>query len=250
MISAQATILKMEKTASKASRTFKSSPSFLKKVQDLTEAIRHNPGSMWTSVQPLFIELKAYKVKPANPSPQPASADDNNPSTSDQNDSAANTESDSGQGPSKRRKPSARQIQRLEELLAAHHAEIEKYELKELSLDDMDDDENDYLMCERLKARASKIFRRLCELKDRSTEMGGPREKRFKYNGSRYKEVNQHVEKFVNKQTLEERMPDYNDIRKLVKKCDEKYSLKLSRKLQDQESKQVSHNFTDGFPVL
>jgi len=104
----------------------------------------------------------------------------------------------------------------MEDLLRRYHDEIERLESRELSLEEMEEEDSAYLVADRLKSRASKIFQRLCVLRNRPPEMGGTREKRFRYSGSRYTEVNLHVQKFVNKQSLEERMPDYHDIRYIL----------------------------------
>lgn len=230
----------MEKTYSKAKRSYTKSEAFIRQVRDMIDKVRLSPSSMWTTVSPLFLELKAYKSEEKK-SAQASAIDitgDEAVVSSGQPDKGDAPQSDSDT--TQRKQRSDRLILRLESLLAAYHKEIEKYEQKELSLDDLDNENSDYLMCGFLKARASKLFRRLCYLKERSAAMGGAREKKFRYTGSRYNEINLHVMRLVNKQSLDERMPDYNDIRKLVKKCDEKYNYRLGRQLLDQESKQVS----------
>ena len=229
----------MEKTYSRAKTSYTHSPAFIAKVRELTDSVRQRPNQMWVIVKPLFDELKSYKQE------KPAATNTGAGSTNSKaSTSAAQPEGETGQSDSDTAgrgsgQASERQILRLEKLLAEYHREIEKYELKELSLDDLDDEDNDYLLCERLKQRASKIFHRLCQLKNRSSGMGGARERRFKYSGSRYREVNLHIEKLINKQSLDEKMPDYPDIRKLVRRCDEKYGYRLSKKLLDDEAKLV-----------
>lgn len=239
----------MEKTYSRAKDSYTHSSAFIDKVRELIEGVRQKPNQMWVMVKPLFDELKSYKQEKPKSVTVPTAKNGNNP-TSNGNEAIASAQpqeetkqSDSDTATPVRGQASERQILRLEKLLAEFHKEIEKYELKELSLDDLDDEDNDYLICERLKRRASKIFHRLCELKDRTAGMGGRRERKFKYSGSRYKEVNLHTEKLINKQSPDERMPDYADIRKLVKKCDEKYGYRLSRTLMDQEAKHVRNDY-------
>ena len=61
--------------------------------------------------------------------------------------------------------------------------EIERLEKKEVSLDDMDDEQCTYIMLDRYKRKFVKIWDRLCEMKGRSTGTGRIAEEKFKYTG-------------------------------------------------------------------
>lgn len=224
---------KVEKLYRRANRDYINSDEFISSVQDIVMRVRLHPDRMFVITKDLFNDIKAYRVKDDEP---PAKCSISKVDIS--KDVATSCESTASE--SNERKPSARQLARLEEMLEAHHKEIQKYEEKELTLDDLDAEDNDYLIQERLKRRAAKIYKRLCELKGRSMAMGGTREKKFRYSGSRYNELNIHVQKFVNKHNLEERMPDYSDIRKIVKKCNEKYEYRLNKPRISDLAKEVN----------
>lgn len=236
----------VEKLYSKASKDFVNSDDFMNRVKETAMQVRHHPATMFVITKDLFNDIKAYKTKEKSEK-EVSSKEPENKAEASQKDSAASAvtaeqesaDSESAASSSSRQRPSTGQISRLESILAAHHKAIEAYERKELSLDDLDKQDNDYLITERLKKRAAKIYLRLCELKGRSTDMGGTREKKFKYSGSRYNEVNIHIQRFINKHSLEERMPDYSDVRRIVKKCNEKFKYRLNARRVDDLSKEV-----------
>lgn len=230
-------VVKLYRNTSKA---FLESDEFRIRVEHVTKQVKEEPKRMWVLTRELFHELKAYKVVKPKPSTSSvangsASSHDNNTATA--SDSNVNPSTSDDNQPVK--KVSERQLARLEALLAQHCKEIEKLESKELSLDELESEDTSYLIAERLKKRAAKIFKRLCILKKRSTNMGGAREKKFKYSGSRYHELNIHVQRFINKHSFEERMPDCADIKRIVKRCNEKYSYRLSAKRMDELAKEV-----------
>lgn len=123
---------------------------------------------------------------------------------------------------------SKHQIRRLESLLRLYAQEIQKLQEKELSLDDMDDEDSTYIQESRLKQKMIRIYEKLCELKDCSSLTGRVIEQRIEYKGTRYKEVNRRLEKFINK--TRDVFPDYGDILKVVQKANERHSLGLTRK--------------------
>lgn len=246
----------VERLYAKANKSFVESREFINRVQETVTQVRLFPARMFIITRDLFAEIKAFKMKDkpkSSPQPlvvdlvgdEPSDGEDNSPATG-QAENSEPAASESVQEKKGERKPSTRQIARLEEILGAHNKEIIRYEQMELSLDDMDNEDSSYLIVERLKSRAAKIYKRICVLKGRSTEMGGTREKKFKYSGSRYKELNIHVQRFVNKHSLEERMPDYSDIRKIVKLCNDKYSYRLNERRIVDLSKEVRLIFLIG----
>lgn len=214
------------------------------KVEYVTRQVQTEPKRMWVLTSELFNELKAYrKVKqkqPQSAAVTAAAADSDgkpgslSPVTDSHADPSTSDDSKSV------KKVSERQLARLEALLAQHCKEIEKLESRELSLDDLESEDSSYLIGERLKRRAAKIFKRLCTLKQRSAHMGGTREKKFKYSGSRYPELNIHVQRFINRHSFEERMPDFADVKRIVKLCNTKYSYCLSSRRMDELAKEVS----------
>ncbi|ELU10666.1 hypothetical protein CAPTEDRAFT_203913, partial [Capitella teleta] len=60
---------------------------------------------------------------------------------------------------------SEKQIQRLETLLAEIRDKIEELERKELSIDELADEDTSYLLIDRFKKRFVKVWNKLCEVK-------------------------------------------------------------------------------------
>lgn len=239
---------KVEKLYNRANASYVNSEEFIRRVQETVMEVRLHPATMFVTTKDLFNEIKAYRAKEPETKVKAAAAgahESNGAAAAagdmngDESVGQDGTASETSASESTHRKPSARQIARLEDILGKYHKEIRRYEQKELSLADLDQEDNDYLVQERLKKRASKIYNRLCELTGRSKDTGGTREKKVRYSGSRYNEVNIHVQKFINKHSLEERMPDYTDIRKIIKKCNEKYEYRLNQRRIVDLSKEV-----------
>ncbi|XP_018413610.1 PREDICTED: death domain-associated protein 6 [Nanorana parkeri] len=127
-----------------------------------------------------------------------------------------------------RKAGSKHQIRRLENLLRLYSQEIQKLQEKELSIEDMDDEDSTYIQESRLKQKMLRIFEKLCELKTCSSLTGRVIEQRIRYQGTRYKEVNRRLEKFINK--TRDIFPDYNDVLQEVQKASDRHNLDLTRK--------------------
>ena len=238
---------------SQAQKSYTESDEFIMRVQEAVGKVRLHPSKVWVWTKDLFQEIKAYREKPdmqaklQNDEPDKKDLAAENTDKTSAGESGASTseqmkqgeESNSTTSGTKLKKVSSKQIARLEALLADHSREIERYENMELSLDDLEDEDNSYMIAARLKKRANKIFERLCELKNRSMHRGGARERPFKYSGSRYTMLNKHIRRFINKQEFDERMPDYSDIKKLVTRCNTKYEYRLNKTRVAELAKEV-----------
>ncbi|KAM9323865.1 death domain-associated protein 6, partial [Gastrophryne carolinensis] len=123
---------------------------------------------------------------------------------------------------------SKRQIRYLENLLRLYAQEIQKLQEKELSLDDLADEDSTYIQESRLKRKLLRIFEKLCELKDCSSLTGRVIEQRIQYKGTRYPEINRRLEKFINKER--DVFPDYGDVFQVVQRTNDKHDLGLTRK--------------------
>ncbi|KAL8600263.1 hypothetical protein ACOMHN_040724 [Nucella lapillus] len=115
-------------------------------------------------------------------------------------------------------------VRRLEKLLEKIRDEIEKVREKDLSLDDLDAEDSSYIYEDRLQKKFIKVWQRLCQLKGRNTSSGRPIERKFRYEGTRFPEINRKVEKFVNRPNC---FPDYHDIRGIIKKVNTRSQLGL-----------------------
>ncbi|XP_075692596.1 death domain-associated protein 6 isoform X3 [Rhinoderma darwinii] len=123
---------------------------------------------------------------------------------------------------------SKRQIRYLENLLRIYSVEIKKLQEKELSLDELEDEDSSYIQESKLKRKLLRIFEKLCEIKDCSSLTGRVIEQRILYRGTRYPEVNRRLEKFIN--STRDLFPDYGDVLRVVERANDKHDLGLSRK--------------------
>ncbi|XP_056009780.1 transcriptional regulator ATRX-like isoform X2 [Ostrea edulis] len=120
-----------------------------------------------------------------------------------------------------KKKGSKKQIERLEKLLKDIRDKIE--ELKNAEVD-LDDEDSAYIMEEKYQKKFVKVWKKLCEIKESSTDTGRPSEKKFKYEGTRYPDINRKIEKFVNKQKC---FPDYHDIRQIITNVNSRKTLNI-----------------------
>ncbi|XP_069097965.1 death domain-associated protein 6 [Pleurodeles waltl] len=125
------------------------------------------------------------------------------------------------------RKASKRQIRYLENLLSVYTTEIRRLQEKELDLTQLDDEDSIYIQENRLKRKMIRIFEKLCELKSCCSLTGRVIEQRIPYRGTRYPEVNRHIQKFINKP---DNFPDYGDILKVIEKANIRHSLDLTKR--------------------
>jgi hypothetical protein len=69
------------------------------------------------------------------------------------------------------------------------------------------------------------IYRKLAEYKKLSADLDRRSDKRFRFNASRYPEINTKIEKFINRSSI---FPDFVDIKKLVEDVNAGHQLYLS----------------------
>ena len=77
----------------------------------------------------------------------------------------------------------------------------------------------------RYKKRFMEIYRKLAEYKKLSTDLDRRSDKRFRFHGTRYPEINNKIEKFINRTN---RFPDFADIKKQVEEVNRLRELHLS----------------------
>ncbi|XP_067662336.1 enolase-phosphatase E1-like [Haliotis asinina] len=129
--------------------------------------------------------------------------------------------------PEKKKAVSEKHIHRLERLLEKLETKIQQVQARELSLDDLAEEDSCYIYEDKLKKKFVAVWNKLCELKDRSPSTGRPTERRFNYQGTRYPEVNKKIEKMINKKKI---FPDFHDMKRLVAKVNINQKLHLSQK--------------------
>ncbi|XP_064616182.1 death domain-associated protein 6-like [Liolophura sinensis] len=129
---------------------------------------------------------------------------------------------------------SEKHIRKLEILLAKLRNEIENVKERELSLDDLEDEDSSYIYEDRLEKKFVKVWNKLCELKGRRKTTGRPVEQRFTYEGTRFPEINKKIERFINKKKM---FPDFHDIRDIIIKVNKRKELNLSSQMVEMISR-------------
>ncbi|XP_042561344.1 death domain-associated protein 6 isoform X2 [Clupea harengus] len=147
------------------------------------------------------------------------------PSTSGTQDEHGNE----GQEEKKTKRASRRQIAYLENLLKVYNDEIKRLQERELSVDDLEEEDSSYIQEHKLKRKMMKIYDKLCELKSCNSLTGRVIEQRISYKGSRHPEINKKIERYINSPEVRWNPPDYRDILQLVQRSNQRHCLSLSR---------------------
>ena len=105
-----------------------------------------------------------------------------------------------------------RHIRKLENALKACGREIARCEEEDLGLDDLDNENSAYMKVSRYRARYMKIYRKIAQLRELNASLERKQDKKFKTEASRIPEINEQIEKMVNR---EKSFPDFSDILKL-----------------------------------
>nr|CAB3236278.1 death domain-associated protein 6-like [Phallusia mammillata] len=132
-----------------------------------------------------------------------------------------------------------KRIERLEELLQRISDEIKRLQAHELTMEEMDEEDSMYIQEDKLKKRFMKVYERICHLKKVSVKNGRLIETKILVGATRYPELNNKVEKYINKA----KFPDFYAIQYLVKKASNQSNLNLKpteiRKLSEDLFKEV-----------
>jgi len=115
-------------------------------------------------------------------------------------------------------------VERLEKYLEMLSKEIEQLEECELTYHDMKGN-SAYIRLEALKKQAVYVFERICKLKKCSKKTGREVEKLIRITASRFPEINNKMQKYVNKS---KKFPDYFAVTYLVKKANKQHNLNLT----------------------
>ncbi|XP_066295791.1 death domain-associated protein 6-like [Branchiostoma lanceolatum] len=172
----------------------------------------------------------------AVPSKEPLVSDQGKTSSAEDNPNNSSGDTETGQGAQasssngdaaesdRKAKKRQKQIRRLEKLLAIVSKEIKRLEAKEVSLDDLDDEDSTYIQEDRLKKRFNTIWNKLCELKGEEMVTGREVERTIKFKGTRFPEVNRRIMKFLRRIDA---FPDFHDILAIIQKTNRKENLRL-----------------------
>ena len=126
-------------------------------------------------------------------------------------------------------------IRRLEKLMGRLDREIRRYSEKELSLDDLKNDDSAHMIEHKLRKRFVEAWEKWCKLKGYEGKTGRVTEKKIRFQGTRYPEINRKVEKLVNRN----KFPDFHDVYHLIQRTNESKKLGIHRFDLHQISKEV-----------
>ncbi|XP_072176579.1 uncharacterized protein [Diadema setosum] len=158
-------------------------------------------------------------------------------------------DSGAGGGESSSAKERNHKIRRLEKLMGRLHKEIRRYSEKELSFDDMLEEQSPHITEHKLRKRFVETWQKWCKMKGYEARTGRPMERKLKFQGTRYPEINSKVQRLIR----EKGFPDFHDIHHLVKKVDSKNGLgiadihSLSREIFEDIGQQFRRRRCDEF---
>ena len=213
---------------------------FLEKKRDLIRA--ETTENHFKHIESVLDELKRYS-KPAStassgsikPEPVPGTSSSLKPSASNPED-----------GPKLKVKkiPSRRHISKLENALQKCVKEIRRLEEAEdydYDEENFDEENTTYIKLDRYRKQATKIYKKLSELKEFDASLGRRQDKKFKFEGSRYPEINAKIAKFINRSRSLglNCMPEHWEILELIEATNEEKGLGLQKYVMLAEAKDI-----------
>ncbi|KAK3857392.1 hypothetical protein Pcinc_036355, partial [Petrolisthes cinctipes] len=148
-----------------------------------------------------------------------------------------NTNPSSTPGETEEEKRRNSRLRKVDQKMKQISDKIKELQTAEVDLDD--EDNSAYLVEERLKKQFSKLHDYYCKLAQCSTATGRPIERKIKYTGSRWTEINKRISAWVNKN---KEFPDYLDILNLVKKVTKESSLPLRPETVRVQAQEIFHD--------
>ena len=127
-----------------------------------------------------------------------------------------------------------RHVLKLEQALHACGKQIKKIEEEGLSLSDMENEDSSYLRESRYKARYMKIYNKIAQLRNLDNSLERRVDKKFKTEASRIPDINNEIEKLVNRKRV---FPDYADILKLYQRYYQENNLVVEKEIVRSEGK-------------
>lgn len=208
----------------RAHRDYVQSKEFRSFVRNVTHHVKTKPGEMYQWLIDLLEELKTRRTN--DDVPTAAAAD------------AAIVPTVVDPVEQEKEQKRAKQIKKLNQALRNCQEQIRKYEQDEV---DWNDEYNStYIVAEKLKERAYKIYLKLCELTGEKRDAKWNVQKPIKFNGTPYEQFNKKLENFVNNYQF----PDMFDVLKIMGHCNEKFNYRLDRAQQQSIGKRA-HFFSN-----
>ena len=137
-------------------------------------------------------------------------------------------------GCTSKKKPSEKHILKLEKALQVCAKQIEKCE--EAEIDWENDDESTFVLADKWKKKFMLIYNKLAQYKGTSNSLERSSDKKFKFEDSKFPEINKKIEKFVNKTKS---FPDFWDVKKQIEKVNIDSSLNLTDMQMHNEAEKI-----------
>ena len=140
-------------------------------------------------------------------------------------------------GCTSKKKPSEKHILKLEKALQVCAKQIEKCEEAEIDWDN--DDESTFVLADKWKKKFMLIYNKLAQYKGTSNSLERSSDRKFKFEDSKFPEINKKIEKFVNKTKS---FPDFWDVKKQIEKVNIDSSLNLTDMQMHNEAEKIFIN--------
>ncbi|XP_063966364.1 death domain-associated protein 6-like [Lytechinus pictus] len=109
----------------------------------------------------------------------------------------------------------------MEKLMGRLNREIQRYSEKELSLEEMGRDDSSHMIEHKLRKRFVEAWQKCCKLKGYEAKTGRGVEKKVKFLGTRYPEINKRICKLVKGN----KFPDFHDVYHVIRKTNTREKL-------------------------
>lgn len=217
---------KMVKYYHHAHREYVSSKEFRAFVENVTHHVEKQPTEMFWKLIDLMQEMRQRRVTETNgTSIAVATTSDATATTTMTTAAAAQAvPADADSKEQAREAKRERKIKNLNEALLSCKQKIQEYERAEVDWDD--EGNSKYIVTEKIKERAYKIYLKLCDLTGESRSAERAVKKPIKFDGTKFKEFNKKLEKFVNEQKI---FPDMFDVLRIIDYCNTKYKYRLDK---------------------
>lgn len=206
---------KLERYYHRAHPEYVNSHDFCELVKDVTHHVKTQPSRMYFKLIDLLQELKTRQQTKIN-----GNGDSSNALVAAP---APTTPAIVDPKEQKKEKKRARLIQKLNDTLQRTHQKIQEYEQAEVNWDD--ENNSSFIIADKLKERAYEIYLELCKLTGENQNIERT-VKKVKFNGTKFKEFNKMLEKFVNEKTD---FPDMFDVLRILDHCTKKYGYHLDK---------------------
>ncbi|XP_034233555.1 death domain-associated protein 6-like isoform X2 [Thrips palmi] len=201
---------KVEKSFNNTSQAFKKTSSFHTLLSNKLQKVKTDPTNVYVHISELVTELKARKASKEEGEEPPTKKIKSSSKVSKNVDYDA-LENARDEMKMKKLSKTLKKLQKI----------IKKLEQKEVDWED--DSDSAYIILQRYKQRAVKVFQKLCDY-TKESKSAGNLNKIHLSKGTCFPKVNKCVENFVNKTG---QFPDFVDILELMKESNEKDNMKL-----------------------